>query len=83
MAKHKCKEHKERKEAEQHCKFVWRHVGTDYCNKVIECPNCGEKVNPFLTCIDPLKCNYAELQFSIVQDDPNPIKDPLSFLEYQ
>lgn len=73
---HKCKEVK------QYCKFVWHHCDGDYCHKVIKCPDCGEKVNPFLICSDPLKCNYAELKTGIAKDDPNPVENSLPFLKH-
>ncbi len=77
------------KELKQHCKFVWHHCGVDYCHRVIRCPNCGEKVTPFLVCIfksnpatEFLKCEYAKLKPGIAKNDPDPVKHPLPFLEH-
>ncbi len=70
------------KEAKQYCKFVWRHLNIDFCHKVIPCPNCGEKVNPFLICNDSLKCDYAKLKLGIVKDDPEQVRYPLTSLKH-
>ena len=66
----------------KHCKFLWRHLGTDYCHKVISCPSCGEDVTPFLVCGDLSKCEYAEIKIGIVKDDREPVKRRLPFLKH-
>ena len=43
MMNQECKKKKER------CKYRWG-IGGNWCAKIIRCPDCGKKANPFFEC---------------------------------
>ncbi len=41
------------------CRYSWGWGSSPvWCEKVMCCPDCGERVNPYLECIDSKNCQY-------------------------